>query len=178
MPEGGLENAGWKVEFNDKPVQSARTPRRHELRLFPRLATRGHDGTVSDSIVGSPAFDAGISSGMKVVGVNGRVYTPDILQDAIKAAKDPNTPITLTLSMTIYYRTSTIEYHGGERYPHLTREDGKADYLSELSKAGAGSRSNSAALKSDAPVLKLLEDLPELPCAGFAGEPFGGADGA
>jgi hypothetical protein len=33
-----------------------------------------------------------------------------------------------------YYRTCTIDYHGGERFPHLVREENKADLLDELAK--------------------------------------------
>jgi predicted metalloprotease with PDZ domain len=95
---------------------------------------------VADSIVGSPAYEAGISSGMKVIGVNGRVYTQELLEDAIKAAKDGSQPITLLVIVDDYYRTCTINYHGGDRYPHLVRDDGKPDYLDELIKARAGSK--------------------------------------
>ena len=136
MPEGGLENAGWKVEFNDKPL---RLPGRDGVTsdVYSIGLQLEGDGTVSDSVVGSPAFDAGISSGMKVVGVDGRVYSPDLLEDAIKAAKDSTAPITLLVVDDDYFRTSTIEYHGGERHPHLVRIDAKPDYLDDLIKPRA-----------------------------------------
>jgi len=137
MPDMGLVNAGWKVEFNDKPLH---LPGRHGVTsdLYSIGLQLGADGTVVDSVVGGAAFEAGISPAMKVVGVNGRVYTPDLLEDAIKAAKDSSAPITLLVVDDDYYRTATIEYHGGERYPHLVRDDSKPDYLSELSKPRAG----------------------------------------
>ena len=75
---------------------------------------------------------------MKVVGVNGRVYTHDLLEDAIKAAKGTSQPITLLVVVDDYYQTSTIHYNGGDRYPHLAREDGKDDYLDAIIKARAG----------------------------------------
>jgi predicted metalloprotease with PDZ domain len=53
----------------------------------------GKDGVVTDAIVGSPAFEAGISSQMKIIGVNGRVYTEELLSDAIKSAKGASQPI-------------------------------------------------------------------------------------
>jgi hypothetical protein len=71
---------------------------------------------------------------MKVAGVNSRVYTHDVLEDAIKAAKDSTGPITLLFLDDDYYRTATIQYHGGERYPHLVRDAAKPDYLSDLIK--------------------------------------------
>jgi predicted metalloprotease with PDZ domain len=137
MPVGGIENAGWTAGFNDKPLHQ---PGHRGVvgDVYSIGLLLDGDGAVIDSIVGSPAFEAGVSSGMKVVGVNGRVYTHDLLEDAIKAAKDSTVPITLLVVDDDYYRTSTIQYHGGERYPHLVRNDSKPDYLDELIKPRAG----------------------------------------
>ena len=99
----------------------------------------GDDGVVTDAIVGSPAFESGISSGMKVAGVNGRVFNPDLLADAIKAAaKDTSKTITLLVIDDDYFRNCPINFHGGPRYPHLVRDEGKPNYLDELIKAQAG----------------------------------------
>jgi predicted metalloprotease with PDZ domain len=138
MPEGGLENAGWKVEFNDQPLHLAG---RHGVTgdIFSIGLQLAADGTVSDAIVGSPAFKAGVSSGMKVIGVNGRLFTQDGLEDAIKAAKDTSKPISLLVVIDDYYRICNVDYHGGERYPHLVQDD-KPDYLDELIKPRAGNR--------------------------------------
>jgi hypothetical protein len=75
---------------------------------------------------------------MKIVGVNGRVFNQDLLAAAIKDAKGNQKPITLLVLVDDYYRTCTINYHDGLRYPHLVREEGKSDYLDELIKARAG----------------------------------------
>ena len=137
MPAAGIENAGWKVQFNDKLPHLP--GRRGAAGDFYSIGLQlDGDGTVNDSVAGSPAFEAGISSGMKVVGVNGRVYTHDLLEDAIKASQDTTEPITILFVDDDYYRTATIQYHGGERYPHLVRDDTKPDYLGELIKARAG----------------------------------------
>src|SRR5579864_4321242 len=135
-PVGGIENAGWKVVFNADP---SKLPGRRGAAgdLYSIGLQVGNDGMVSDSVVGSPAFEAGISSGMKVVGVNGRVFNQDVLADAIKAAKDSSKPITLLVIDDDYFRNCAIDYHGGPRYPHLAREEAKPDYLNELIKAQA-----------------------------------------
>ena len=79
-PVGGIENGGWKVTYNDEP--SKLEGRRGNPGYVYSIGLQvGADGMVGDSIVGSPAFEAGVSSGMKVVGVNGRVFTPDLLGD-------------------------------------------------------------------------------------------------
>jgi predicted metalloprotease with PDZ domain len=136
-PMGGLENGGWKVVFNAEPTKLSGR-RGDQGDLYSIGLQLGGDGTVRDSIVGSPAFEAGISSNMKVIGVNGRVFTQELLEDAIKAAKDGAKPITLLVVVDDYFQTSTINYHGGERYPHLVREDAKPDYLDEVIKPRAG----------------------------------------
>jgi predicted metalloprotease with PDZ domain len=139
-PLGGIENGGWKFLFND---EAPRTPGRRAgggSDAYTIGLQVAEDGTVGDSIVGGPAFDAGITSGMKVVGVNGRVYTHDLLEDAIKASKDSSPPITLLVVIDDYYKTCTVNYHGGERYPHVVRDESKPDYLDELAKAHAASQ--------------------------------------
>jgi predicted metalloprotease with PDZ domain len=135
-PVGGIENGGWKVVFNSEP--SKLEGRRGNVGDAYSIGLQlNNDGAVSDSIVGSPAFEAGISSGMKIIGVNGRVFNQDLLDEAIKSAKDNAQPITLLVLVDDFYKTATINYHGGARIPHLVREDGKPDYLDELIKAKA-----------------------------------------
>jgi hypothetical protein len=71
---------------------------------------------------------------MRVVAVNDRAFTPDLLRDALKAGKNSSQPIRLLVLNDDYYMTCTIDYHGGERYPHLVREESKPDLLDELAK--------------------------------------------
>lgn len=140
-PTGGIENGGWKFVFNDQaPKAQGRRAGEGESDAYAIGLELGDDGTVGDSIIGGPAFNAGITSGMKVVGVNGRVYTHDLLEDAIKASKDSSQPVTLLVVIDEYYKSCTVDYHGGERYPHLTRDEGKPDYLDELARAHAASQ--------------------------------------
>jgi predicted metalloprotease with PDZ domain len=137
-PVGGIENGGWKVTFSDKPTKLE--GRRGNIGEVYSIGLQvGSDGVVTDSIVGSPAFEAGVSSQMKIIGVNGRVYTQELLSDAIKSAKDISQPITLLVVVDDYFRTCTITYHDGARYPHLVRDGERPDYLDELIKPQAPS---------------------------------------
>jgi len=139
-PTGGIENGGWKVVMNAEPMKLSGR-RGGATDVYSIGLQLSPDGTVGDSIVGSPAFEAGISSGMKVIGVNGRTYTHDLLEDAIKAsAKDQALPITLLYVDDEFIHTATVNYHGGERSPHLVRDDSKPDYLADLIKARVDSR--------------------------------------
>ena len=136
MPDAGLINGGWKVDFTDQPAHLAGR-RGAPTDVYSIGLQLGQEGQVNDSIWGGPAFKAGIVSGEKVVGVNGRLYTHDILEDAITAAKDSNAPISLLVINDDYYFTANVDYHGGLRYPHLKRDDSKPDYLDELIKPRA-----------------------------------------
>jgi predicted metalloprotease with PDZ domain len=141
MPDGGIRNAGWRVEFNDKPTKF---PGRHGAPddVYSIGMHLGEDGTVEDSLVGGPAFRAGISPGMRVVGVNGRLYKHDLLEDALKASKDAKDPIMVLVIHDDYYRTCTVEYHDGLRYPHLVRDEPKPDLLNEIAKPRAAAPGN------------------------------------
>jgi predicted metalloprotease with PDZ domain len=133
-PTGGIENGGWSLVYDDSPLHLP--GRRGGFGDTYSIGLQlGEDGMVTDSMVGGPAFNAGVTSGMKVVGVNGRVYTHDLLEDAIKATKNSSSKIDLLVIVDEYYQTFNVDYHGGDKYPHLKRDDSKPDYLDDLIKA-------------------------------------------
>jgi hypothetical protein len=72
---------------------------------------------------------------MKVIAVNGRRFSPDVFRDAIKASKGNSAPIELLVENADYYKTYKIDYHGGEMYPHLVRDESKPDLLGDILKA-------------------------------------------
>ncbi len=135
-PMGGIENGGWKVEFNGQPSK-LEGRRGNAGNVYSIGLQLGPDGQVVDSLVGSPAFTAGITSGMKVIGVNGRLFTQQGLDDAVKATSDASSEISLLVVSDDYIHTSIVKYHGGEKYPHLVRMGEKPDYLDELIKPRA-----------------------------------------
>jgi predicted metalloprotease with PDZ domain len=137
-PVGGIQAGGWKVEYSERPAEGAGGgggPFGGGMAAVYSIGLRlSGDGAVQESVVGGVAYKAGITSGMRVVAVNDRAFTPDLLRDALKAGKNSPQPIRLLVLNDDYYTTCTIDYHGGERYPHLVREEGKADLLDELAK--------------------------------------------
>jgi len=52
------------------------------------------------------------------------------LRTAITAAKNDTAPIELLVENQDYFKTCKVDYHGGERYPHLERDPSKPDLLS------------------------------------------------
>jgi predicted metalloprotease with PDZ domain len=90
------------------------------------------DGAVIDAIPGSPAYAAGVGPGMKVIGVNGRKYSKDVLRTALHASLTNQQPITLLVENADYYSTFQVDYHGGNRYPHLVRNEDQPNLLDEI----------------------------------------------
>jgi predicted metalloprotease with PDZ domain len=82
-----------------------------------------------------PAALSGIGPGMKIVAVNGRKFTAAVWHDAIRAAKTNRAPIELIVENTEYFRVIKLDYHDGEKYPHLVRDESKPDLLTEIYRA-------------------------------------------
>jgi predicted metalloprotease with PDZ domain len=137
-PLGGIEGSGWKVTYDENPSEmlSGAAGAYHSVPAAVALGLDlRDDGGISDTIEGEVAAKAGIGPGMKVVAVNGRRFSPEILRDAIKAAKGSSAMIDLLVENADYYKTYKLDYHGGEKYPHLVRDESKPDLLSEILKA-------------------------------------------
>ncbi|MGV8942777.1 M61 family metallopeptidase [Thermomonas sp.] len=131
---GGIEASGWKLVFKDKPSAFAKANTRWGGAdfVYSLGLSVAKDGSIGDVRWDSPAFNVGIGSGATVVAVNGQAYDNDLLEDAVKVAKDSKAPIELLLKEFDRYRTVKIDYHGGPRYPHLERIEGKPDYLTPI----------------------------------------------
>ena len=103
-----------------------------------RLGTE--QGDLQDVNPGSPAARAGVAPGMKLVAVNGRKWTKDVLLDAVRATKGSKEPLELLLENGDFLKTFRLDYHGGPRFPHLERVAGKPDVVSQVLKSLSGSR--------------------------------------
>jgi predicted metalloprotease with PDZ domain len=90
------------------------------------------DGTVDDAWPGAPAYAAGISTGMKIVAVNGRRFSVDGLKRALAGSTDAKAPMEFIVDNAGYFKTVSVDYHGGLRYPHLERAAGAADVLTTI----------------------------------------------
>jgi len=136
-PLGGIDGSGWKLVYDD--VQSEMShggeTNWHFVDLTYSIGINlREDGTITDTIEGMSAAQAGIGPGMKVIAVNGRKYSAEVLRDALKAGKSGTAALELLVENTDYYKTYKLDYHGGERYPHLVRDESKPDLLTEIYK--------------------------------------------
>ena len=131
----GIEQGGYRLEYTPDP-----TPEMEQtLKGSPSLATwfsiglrEDKDGTIRDVRMGSAADKAGFAPGQKITGVNGQVFTMDVLVDALKASRGANTPIQFVVQDEDTIASVSLSYSEGLRYPRLVRVDNKPDLLKEI----------------------------------------------
>ncbi len=129
-PLGGVEAAGWRLEFTNQPQGKGKRRHGNGADSFYSIGLAvGGSGAVYDSLWDGPAFQAGITPGMKVLQVNGKPFSKDVLAAAIAASATNTSPIQLLVQNDGYQYTRAINYHGGARYPVLVRETNAPDYL-------------------------------------------------
>jgi predicted metalloprotease with PDZ domain len=144
-PLVGIQNSGWRLAFTEIPNDyehideiSAQVLNMQFSLGFLVHGPGGEDGDhILDVIPGSPAALAGISPGMRLVAVNGRKWSPEILRDAVRRAKNAKDAIDLLTENGEFFTAYRVDYHGGERYPHLEPISGRPDLLSEIAKMKA-----------------------------------------
>jgi predicted metalloprotease with PDZ domain len=134
-PLGGIEGTGWKVTYdeNRSEMMKAWEDSHNELNAsFSIGLIVKEDGEIEDTIEGMPAARAGIGPEMKIVAVNGRRFDFQVFRDALFASKSSSQPLQLLIENTDYFRTFNLDYHGGEKYPSLVRDESKPDMLTDI----------------------------------------------
>ena len=134
-PLGGIERDGWKLVYNDQP--NAFTKALEKVVKFADFSYSlgfivAKDGKLDDVVVGSPAYQSGIGPGMKLIAVNGRKWTPQVLRAALKEAQGTTAPIDLLVENAQFFQTYSISCHEGDQNPHLERVSGQPDLLNSL----------------------------------------------
>lgn len=129
---GALERAGWRLTYSaDKNASVENRQKRH--KSVERMGSIGlrldKDAKVVDVIEDGPAARAGVGPGMTLVGVNGRKYSSELLDVAIAETRTAHRPISLLVENGDFYRTVSLDYDGGTRYPHLARIEDRPDGL-------------------------------------------------
>jgi len=143
-PLGGIEKGGWRLVYTDTPntfIKDHDTANKTANHAYSVGVMAKEDGMLSDVIPDSPAAKAGLGPGMKVVAVGGRRFTLDALRDAIKTGKGGTAPLEVIAANADFFATYRIDYHGGERYPHLERDASRPDTLSDITKPLDGTKS-------------------------------------
>jgi predicted metalloprotease with PDZ domain len=136
-PLGGIANGGYRIEYTDQAnefIRAAESKGRGVNAWYSLGIVVGPENAITDVLVSSPADNAGLGPGMKLVAINGRRATDDLLRQAIRDAKGTSQPIELIIDHDGFVNVIKIDYHGGERYPHLTRVSGGRAFLDDILK--------------------------------------------
>lgn len=135
-PLGGIANGGYHLEYTDSPNDYTRAAEARDrgVNAWYSLGFRTSEQTVQDVLFDSPAFRAGLGPGMKLIAINGRQASDELLRTAIRDAKGNGAAIELITENAGFFRVTKIDYHGGEKYPHLVRDTTNRDYLDDILK--------------------------------------------
>ena len=138
-PLAGVEGSGWKLVYDENRSELVKAEEDAAKENINAAYSIGlwlrDDGHITDTIEGMPAAKAGIGPGMAVIAVNGKKFSVDVLHDAMRATRNSSEPLELLIENTDYYKVFKIDYHGGEKFPHLVRDESKPDLLSDIIKA-------------------------------------------
>jgi predicted metalloprotease with PDZ domain len=130
-----IRRGGYRLVYSDTPTPyfTAREKARSLLDLTYTLGiTIGKEGEITGLAWDSPLFNEGVTTGTRIIAVNGRQYSNDELKGAITAAKGGRTPIQLLLKRGDRYRTVALPYYDGLRYPRLEKVGGGRSSLDAL----------------------------------------------
>jgi predicted metalloprotease with PDZ domain len=131
-PLDGLNRGGWRLIYDDAPTEYFRSIEIHrkmtDLTYSLGLVANA-DGEIIAVRWQGPAFKSGLTAGAKILAVNGISYDSERLRRAITDAKTGQ-PVSLIVKTADHFRTVSLDYHGGLRYPRLERIPKTPDLLS------------------------------------------------
>jgi predicted metalloprotease with PDZ domain len=136
-PLGGIDGGGWRLVYNDTPNSYMQAFEHTDGRLdwtYSLGMMLNPGGQVVDVIADTPAWRAGLAPGMRILSVNGKAWSAEVLHDAVRAAKTGMGTIDLQADNEGYTRPYNLNYHGDELYPHLVRDESKPDVLGQILK--------------------------------------------
>jgi predicted metalloprotease with PDZ domain len=123
-PLEGITQGGYNLVYTDQPtdwIKSAEKNRKYMDFTYSGGFTVGMDGKIGSVLWDSPAFNAGLTIGSEIVAVNGRKLDMDAIKQAIKDAANNGPAPQLLIHDGDVYKTVTLDWHGGLRYPHLEK---------------------------------------------------------
>ncbi len=134
-PTAGLDAAGYT--YSDSETMGAEEAgyikASHAAELYHSLGiVVMPDAIIRDVWVNSPAYIAGLGPDDKITAVNGQPYSADVLIKAVRDAKGAAAPIVITASRNGESATYSIDYHDGEKYAVLNRNNNKDILTTEI----------------------------------------------
>jgi predicted metalloprotease with PDZ domain len=131
-PLDGIRRGGYQLIYTNTPsdwFKSFEKARKLTDLRYSGGFVLGKEGEITEVVWDSPAFNAGLTVGSKLIAVNGRALDTDQLKKAIKVKKSP---LTLLVRTGDIFRTVEFDYAGGLRYPVLEKTNSGPSSLDAL----------------------------------------------
>src|SRR5262249_34659949 len=135
-PLDGVHNSGWKLAYEETPSEmlSANDAFNKQLDLRSSIGlVVKTDGTIVDVGKGKAAEKAGVGPGMKLLAVNERRWTANLLNTAIARTKKDG-KLELLCENGDFMKTYKLDYADGAKFVRLVRGS-KDDLLADVIKA-------------------------------------------
>ena len=123
-PKTGLTMGGYRLIFTDQQSAFIRSDdkRRKQINLSYSIGLiMGSKGVIKSVIWDSPAFKAGLKSGLTVSAVNGKAYGPGVLKQAVEDNKGKTSKIEIFAKNGDQYKNFLVNHAGGLLYPKLEK---------------------------------------------------------
>jgi predicted metalloprotease with PDZ domain len=130
-----LERTGWRLEYTatKNDAVSAREKRSKGVdRRWSIGLQLDKDDLIVDASERGVAAKAGVGPGMKLIAVNGKKYTAEVLDAALVEAQRTHEPIELLVESADYFKMFKVAYYDGPRYPHPVQIPGRPDQLAAV----------------------------------------------
>ncbi|HXT11613.1 MAG TPA: peptidase M61 [Candidatus Angelobacter sp.] len=120
-PMDGFTRGGYELVYTNSPTETfklAEKARKVTDLSYSVGFVLDKDSTITEVGWDTPAFNAGLTVGTKLIALDGRAIETDQLKADIKAKKSP---LKLLVKTGDFYRTVELNYDGGLRYPALEK---------------------------------------------------------
>jgi predicted metalloprotease with PDZ domain len=135
-PLEGLAAAGWHLSFDADPTPATKgdavLDKEADLLYSLGFALKDEEAVITDLVPGTPADTAGIAPGSNLIAIDGRKYSKEVLDDALKAGGADVRSIQLLIQKDDMYKTVELHYAGHARHPRLERDASTPDLLTPI----------------------------------------------
>ncbi len=147
LPLDLVGRLGYRLEYARKPPEHSIDRARGGISAQHSLGlTFSSDGQITNIVPGMAGDKARLVPGTRVIGINGRLFSPRQLQDAL-AGSVALRKIELLVLEGDRFKTIILDYADGPKFPVLVRDESKPDLLAAILKPIAGQPQDSAEQK-------------------------------
>ena len=123
-PLDGITRGGYELVYKEEPTEyfaAYGVGNEYSDLTYSIGLTIDYVGAIKNVLWEGPAFKSGLTVGNQIIAVNGTAYDIERMKSALTDAKTSGASIDLLILDGVHYRTVSVDYQGGLRYPHLQR---------------------------------------------------------